>query len=285
MAEVQFPMKGVQIWKNPRNKFMVFQLHYTADPEKRDPQWAKDIAAKLPRRKFLQEYELMWDSYAGLPVYGSWNRVLHGSEINLEPHVGLPLLRGWDFGLTPACIVAQLQGSTLCILREFVDFNKGANTFVPEVIEKCNSIYPFWSGRRDNWKDFIDPSGEFRKDTDLGACALIMDSHGLTPIPGAVAFEPRRSAVEYYLNRLNKGQACFQVDIGRCPILVRGFDGGYRYNDKMVDIEPKKIRPIKDEHSHPHDALQYICCRVKMLERRVIDSVRTPGYSFSSGRR
>jgi hypothetical protein len=51
----------------------------------------------------------------------------------------------------------------------------------------------------------------------------------------------------------------------------------------MAEVESLNPRPIKDEHSHPHDALQYIAAGVKgMLKKQPYVRVPTPYYSFSS---
>ena len=34
--------------------------------------------------------------------------------------------------------------------------------------------------------------------------------------------------------------------------------GGYRYPERAFDVEQSKARPVKDEHSHVQDALQYV---------------------------
>jgi hypothetical protein len=107
----RFPMDGVEVYKNPKNKFLVFQLHYSANPNKKDPSYRDTIKSSMPIRQYMQEYELQWESYAGTPVYPDYQRSIHGSKEPIAPVLGLPLLRGWDFGLTPACVIAQYVGT------------------------------------------------------------------------------------------------------------------------------------------------------------------------------
>lgn len=278
-----FPIEGVEIWRNPKNKFLVFQLHYVANPKKRGKQWRDETARAMPRAQYLQEYELNWESYAGLPVYLDWDQKRHGAMERIEPHVGLPLLRGWDFGLTPACVVAQLIGDQLCVLREYTAVNRGADWFSDHVLSQCALEFPEWGGRQ--WHDYIDPSGEFRKDTDEGTCAKILDSKGLRCIPGAISWEERRTSVEYYLTKTTKEGSCFKLNLGECPMLVRGFNGGYRYAEKSQEIEPHKIRPLKDEHSHAHDALQMITSRLKLTANKYLSKpVPVMSYGWSAVR-
>ena len=124
-ADMSAPVEGVKIRINPKNKFLVFELHYSADPRKRDEAYRESVRSSMPLANYLQEYELQWDTFVGTPVYRDFDERTHVSKKSLEPEVGLPLLRGWDFGLTPACIVAQLQGDQLVVLWEAQEFNMG----------------------------------------------------------------------------------------------------------------------------------------------------------------
>lgn len=284
MSLRKYPMEGVEVWKNPKNKFYIYQLHYSANPKKRDLDYRDVIKSTMPIQQYLQEYEIRWDSYAGQPVYRDFQRTRHGSTDPLYPEVGLPLLRGWDFGLTPACIVGQLVEGQLRILREFTAINMGADRFSDYVLKQCAVLYPFFGDKKKDWRDFIDPAGAFRKDTDEGTCAQVLAKKGISPIPGPVAWEARRQSVETFLLRQTKEGPGLLIDLPHCPVLVRGFDGGYRYPEKSFEIEPGKIRPLKDEHSHIHDALQYLCSKVLDFKRSLPIGIAVPSYSFSDSR-
>ena len=276
--EVKRPMIGVQIWANSENGFTVFQLHYTADARKRTVEWRNKEMKGMPVKEWNQEYELMWDSYSGTPVYTDYNTVLHGSEERLYPHIGLPILRGWDFGLMPACIFGQLQEDTLVIFAEFTRENMGAERFSEIVLKQSQLMYPSWSDKKADWIDCVDPSGFFKKDTDEVTCAQILQGKGLQVRPGAVVWEKRRKSVEDYLTKIVGGRACFKVDLAACPTLVLGFEGGYRYPDKALELEKSKIIPEKDVHSHPHDALQMITTCIKILLNARRRNIPRPSY-------
>src|ERR1017187_4847752 len=95
------PMQGLQITRNPKNGFIVFRLHYSADPEKRgDSSQIQNIKESMPIRLFKQEYELEWDSFEGLSVFADWDINFHGVKSHISPELGLPLLLGFDWGLT-----------------------------------------------------------------------------------------------------------------------------------------------------------------------------------------
>lgn len=281
--KVKYPIPGVEIWENPKNRFTVFQLHYNADPTKhKNDEWLSMVKRGMPRRQFMQEYELAWESWAGKPVYGEWSKDEHGVKEEIKPHLGLPLVRGWDFGLTPACVIGQLQGRTLCILKEFTSFNEGIDTFSTKVLQACHMKWPVWGDYKVDWLDYYDPSGNRRNDTNTVSCAKTLKDKGLRIFPGAITFEDRRKAVEHFLTRRTKEGPCFKLSMPDCPILTRGFNGGYRYPDAkdLSSVETDRIKPLKDEHSHVHDALQYIATGLQRVHSRRVKNIPTPYFSW-----
>ncbi len=277
-TEKRYPMQGVELWKNKRNEFTVFQLHYSADPNKRSDDFKKSSKKGMSIKRHKQEYELEWETYLGSPVYTDFNKIVHGSKKKIHPHLGLPLLRGHDFGLTPACVICQLQEQTLVVLKEFTAANMGTERFLDVVLRECAILFPNWSDQKLDYLDFIDPSGMFRKDTDERCNADIMREKGLAPQPGMVGFVPRRDSVERWLIKMNRGNPAFQVNLTECPNLVKGFNGGYRYPESGMDLPENKIRPLKDEHSHIQDALQMVTSRLDNITKRKSVSIPTPQY-------
>ena len=282
LLDKQYPLPGIEVWKNKKNGFCVFEIHYTADPAKRDPEFIAKVRRSMPRRKYLQEYEKAWESWTGLPVYADFDKSIHGVEGEIRPHVGLPLLRGWDWGLTPACVVAQLQGETLAVMYEFTAVNMGAERFSTLVLRECQVLYKFWGDQKKDWIDYVDPSGAARKDTDEGSCTKILDAKGLEPIGGAIAFEERRSSVEHFLTRRTSAGPGFKISLPNCRKLVQGFEGGYRYPDSALEINNAQLRPIKNEYSHCHDALQMVTSRLRVTKRRTGIKVPVLSYSWNS---
>lgn len=280
------PTKGIRIWKNPKNRFTIFELHYKADPAKRSEEWRMRNKSGIPRRKWEQEYELRWESWSGKPVYIDWTQATHSTTKEIDPILGLPLLRGWDFGLTPACVICQLEKQTLRVLKEFTSVNTGIDRFSDEVLAYCKMFYPAWADFRRDWLEFYDPAGNRGAETNAVSCAKILKGKGLRAVPGAVDFETRRSSVEHFLTRRDVDGPCFQICESKAPILVRGFNGGYRYPDEKntAEIEINKVKPVKDEYSHPHDALQYLASGVLKGHNRVKVNIPTPAYSWT-GRR
>lgn len=182
----------------------------------------------------------------------------------------------WN-GNTPSCIIAQFVEGQLRILCEFVANNMGADKFSDLVIARCRTEYVRWSDAKRNWRDFIDPAGHQRAQTDEVTCAQVLVRKGLVPVSGAITFEARRGSVERLLIRHTKEGPGILVD-PNCKILIDGFKGGYHYPEKATEIEPGRIRPLKNEYSHPHDALQYLCSRIMEMDRKKSSGIASPSY-------
>lgn len=281
LPDAKSPMQGVRIWQNPKNLFLVFELHYTADPTKRDPSYRESIKNAMPLQEYLREYELHWDTFAGQPVYPEFNKELHKLKSEPKPMHGIPMLIGFDFGLTPAAVVGQYQDGQLVIFKEFIELNMGAERFVPKVIADIRMRWPEFSDLKNNWRCFIDPAGVFRSDTDESSCAQVLGKNGFSVIPGPIVWEERRKGVVSFLQTLSPNGPGFQIWERGCPMTVKGFEGGYRFNDKSFEIEPSKVRPIKDQYSHPQDALQYLCSGVKAINAQLKRAIPKASYTLN----
>lgn len=286
-GDIQTPMQGIELWVNPKNGFLTIDIHYTADEEKRDPSFAKAIKASMPIRDYLMEYERNWETFEGLPVFEDFSKAIHESKTVLEPHLGLPLLLGWDFGRTPACVVAQLQGDQVVILKEYVEQNMGIERFAPKVMNSLRLLYPEWTQDKD-FISWVDPSGFDKGDKDERTCVSIMQSAEGANIkdirPGLLRWEPRRAAVNKLLLGHNKNGSLFKIHEATAPMLFAGFAGGYRYAESLQELEPKQARPLKDKHSHPHDGFQYLAGGIQSLSKKKrLIKIPTPQYSITKG--
>lgn len=276
--DYKVPMQGVRLWSNPKNKFIVLEIHYTSDPTKRDPEYKESIKSSMPLQQYLREYELNWDTYSGHPVYPEFSDI-HVIHEDPQPKPGLPLLIAFDFGLTPAAVVAQLEGRTVTFFKEFTAVNMGAERFVPMVVSQLKLMYPTHSDLKKNWKCWVDPSGFNRNDNDERKTAMTVAQGGFNPMPGPITWEGRRKSVADLLGTLDKGKPCLQIYEKGCPVSVKGFKGGYHYPEKSIDIAPSQLRPLKNMASHPHDCIQYICSGVRNIrvEQEGL-AIPTPSY-------
>lgn len=276
-----YPKEGVEIWRNPNNRFIVFQLHYSANPIKKDPKYRDTIRSAMPFYQYMQEYELSWDTYEGKPVYPDFNKLLHVVKGDIQPEIGIPLLLGIDQGLNAACLVCQQQGDQFVVMKEYRAQNSGAERFKEFVKKQLKQDFPEWniSKDRDQYLAGMDPTGFNRRDVDERAYASVW-TEDFTVLPGENLWEKRRHSVEKLLTKLSNGRPVFQISESGCPTTVRGFEGGYRYPERSFEIEPNKIKPIKDEYSDVHDALQYIATLFEKVQSKHKHEVYMPVYSW-----
>ena len=278
---VKKPMEGIEIWQNPKNKFVCIDLHYTADPRKRSTEWRDAIRASLPIRDFLMEYERSWQTFEGKPVYEDFNRSIHVKPGVIEAEPGIPLLLGWDFGLTPACLICQLVGRQLRILEEHLETNGSIDKLAPVIWNRIQTGYRNWTMNEEQVISFIDPAGMQKVQTDESTCAQELMSQGFRKIYlGPMLWEPRKLAVNTFITKIYSEGPALLISEDNCPILIEGFGGGYRYPEKALEIEPIKVRPLKNKYSHPHDALQYVASGALTLRKTYDLPLDPPTYSF-----
>jgi hypothetical protein len=110
-----------------------------------------------------------------------------------------------------------------------------------------------------DFEDVGDPAGSSRSQTDEKSCMDILGTKGIHCRSALTnEFLSRRESVTKRLIRSPKGNPLIKID-PRCTMLIDGFGGGYHY--KEVSSRSSETlhseRPVKNEYSHPHDALQY----------------------------
>ena len=189
----------------------------------------------------------------GKAIYPEWNDELHVRKVS--PYVGRPLLLGFDYGLTPACVICQISPrGQLIVLAELFAKDMGIRQFARDVVR------PFLAM---NFHDYSfqaagDPAGLARSDTDEKTCFMELAEEGIACVPASTnSFVGRREAVVKYLTKLVDGQPAFMVDPS-CDMIRRGFNGRYQYRRlQVVGEERYKDVPDKNDFSHLHDALQY----------------------------
>ena len=259
--EVLEPLKGVHKWKNPNNGFMVYRLGHEANAIYTN-EFLHEVRKGMSFLDFLREYLLVWRAFSGKPVYiEDWSASTHSTNSVIPHDVHLPIVRGWDFGLTPACVFAQLTADIrLNVLSELVEDSMGMEKFLANVKIHSDRLFPGVQ-----FIDVVDPSGFYRSDTDERSCVAIMSAEPfhLRPIPGIQNPVARRNAVIKFLQRSVKGQPAFQVSRARAPMIAKGFDGGFHFTRNRTGVWREMWE--KNEYSHPHEALQYICTRVMDL--------------------
>lgn len=187
----------------------------------------------------------------GKVVFPEWNDRLHCREV--EPVEGVPVIRSYDWGLTPACVFSQiLPDGRWITFDEITTEGMGADQFSDVVLEHCARAFP----RGATFEDYGDPAGEQRSQVDARTVFEIFWGKGIKVVPSEQSPRARQEAVRYGLRTLEGGEPKFTLH-PRCKQLRKGFNGGYHFRRLRVSSERYVDHPDKNKFSHPMDALQY----------------------------
>ena len=169
-----------------------------------------------------------------------------------------PVYRGWDFGLSPACVFTQLlPNGQWRIFDEVIATRMGARAMGEQVIQHINTKYPKHSVEG----DFGDPAGRTPGEADEKTCFQILGEMGIQMEAGDQTIERRLDSVRSRLSKLIDGEPALLVH-PRCKVVRKALRGGYRYRRLQVSGERFTNKPEKDAYSHPMDALQYAATRL-----------------------
>lgn len=174
-----------------------------------------------------------------------------------RPVLSLPIVRSWDFGLTPACVYSQITSKGQWIVfDEQVATSMGADRFSDEVLEHSSRYYM----KADFW-DVGDPAGMQKAQTDETTCFHILHGKGIGIEAGLQTLEIRLESVRKPLRTLVDGRPQFVLH-PRCAKLRRAMMGGYHFRKMRISGERYTASPEKDAHSHVADALGYAGTRL-----------------------
>ena len=270
-------MKGYQAWTTETG-VRTIRLHYSSMPS-RDPAtergraWlVKSLEGYLGGKDnpaWKMEQEIDFSIRSGIPIYKIFREELHVAKEPLKPIRNIPIMRGWDYGLTPACAIAQLTPRPRlnvlpCLFTPQTD-SLGIKRFSTRVIEYCNMTYPGFE-----FIDYGDPAGDARAQTDERTCFEIQrdfkgpDGKYLIDIQsGEISWTGRHKAMEDVLGRIeDDGIPFVQVD-PRERFLIDAFKGGYRKRRVAQNKELYVDEPEKNEFSHLMNGLEYLVSKLQ----------------------
>ena len=175
---------------------------------------------------------------------------------NMEPVFSRLLIVGQDFGRNPWSLITQMdyKGRLMC-LEEVAGVDIGLEQHLKQ------NLIPVLLQERYAGRPIVlvgDPSGQARDSLFEINSFDLCKSMGL-PAERAPTndLDPRLRAVETFLGRQVDGGGAILFDQTRCPTLIQGMNGGYRFS-KTKDGESRSL-PDKNPFSHVADALQYVC--------------------------
>lgn len=219
----------------------------------------------------LGNYGVLMD---GKPVYPQYNDRIHCPEEHFMPISGFDICLGWDFGLTPACIIGQMTDTgQVRIIAELVSDDMDVRQFARDVVKPY--VQKHFSDYQIGFS-YADPAGNNRGEGEgKASIGILNDSYidnnngdiiqplnmGFTTEPAPTNDPTKRlDATRSFLMKMTGGgEPGFVID-KRCKTLRKGFQGGYKYKRIQVGGSDDRFRdvPDKDKYSHPHDALQYL---------------------------
>ena len=206
---------------------------------------------------------------SGKRVYPEYNDDLH-SVPKLEAIQGTVVHLGWDFGLTPACIVIQITPrGQVRILKEYLAEDMGIRTFAKNVVLPSLPVDFVYNRVGESEGDPAGTAGDAIMEEM--SCIGELNSLGITTqAASSNDVDVRISSVRYFLNAMIDGQPALLLSREGCPVLRKGFVNGYHFKRIQISGDERwQEKPNKNRFSHIHDALQYIV--MKFAADRVIE--------------
>ena len=201
-------------------------------------------------------------------VFGDWHVVLeehpiYQGDFNPDQHCDkkmeydsqYTLYRGWDFGLTPACVFVQFDnrgGINIIDEKAVTKGTMGVEKFAAEIILP----YTMQNFPLATIVDYCDPEGWRREEIREERCVSVLNDLGIYPTAGAYLQEDRRLAVVHWLKKMIAGEPALQINPNKCPVLYEGFLGKFIYKKSAVEGGGRP-KFQKNMWSHIHEALQY----------------------------
>lgn len=211
----------------------------------------------------------------GKPVYDDYNEQLHCPELPIAIMPNVPLEFGFDggtSGLHPAAVVGQRTSiGQMRIVKEFYLGRCGPTRFAEAIGDWLDSNeakgVPL---AKVHWVDPTAFDGVDQKSGELGFIDIVQNITGLM-LKEAPSNEPaiRLDAVRQALRYLIDGRHPELVICKTCIALHKGMASDYRYSKIRRETGDEHTEaPMKNEASHPQDALQYL-----MLGSRGVNAV------------
>lgn len=247
------------------------KVHYYADPDK-DDEWLEATRKSMidTPRQFEVEILMKELFLDGQVVFSTFNEAVHVPDGGRDRLFGsVPnstYIVGWDCGsssVNPAAVLVEVtprtkdHGRLVLVHHEWTtEAGTSLEVFVPAVLNDISQKF-----RHILFKDILhcgDETGRNKTAVSDESGFDVMARLGVFVTPVTNAWGHRRGAVDRLLaDRDGSGVARMCINAKGCPILVAGFNGGYRLKQITSGSSDMYGMPVKDKYSHPHDGLQY----------------------------
>lgn len=192
-------------------------------------------------------------NFDGRPVYQEYWAEEMVCEYPLEAKYGYPVILGIDTtGLNPAVAFGQLEMGVLQIKHELLALDMPFVPFVRDVLK------PFLAQHYSGCQvvAYTDPANP--RDSNRGETPVqVLRQYGIQAQNAPTnKFKARLDSVISFLQR----RGGLLID-KRCEKIINGFRGGYHYRPLKISGVGQTFssEPVKNEFSHLHDAVQYLC--------------------------
>jgi len=191
---------------------------------------------------------------SGTAVYAGSFRMRFHTVDHLEPNPNGILYVGQDFGRDPWSIIMQMDyRGKILVLEEVKAEDIGLRTHLR------TNLRPKLNDPRYARMPIVvigDPAGIAKSQYDEVNGFDVLKQEGFACVPaGTNDIDTRLRAVEELLLQQRDGGPAMIFDKSRCPMLVSGMNGMYRFSKTNLDIS--KPMPDKNRWSHVADAHQY----------------------------
>jgi hypothetical protein len=214
----------------------------------------------------------------GKLVIEQFNDNTHIALSVIQPLKTQPLICGFDFGLNPTLILAQITPrGRLLIIDELVSDGMDLEIFLNTIAIPQMRMKYFGIAIQGGYGD---PSGSSRAPTDSSTCFEVLRNNGfrlVRPCP-TNALLPRVAAVQGFLTRMIDGEPAIVISPA-CVMLRKALNGGYHRKKIPGTINEYSDEPFKNIFSHPAEALQYLCYYVNDLRKRTERSDKLLGQT------
>jgi hypothetical protein len=251
-----------------RTGALCLSIHYSADEDKRDPEWKREASRGWPLHAWLKEMEMDDSIVDGSPVFPEFRPEEHAPREYWDTPIPqchdetVFYIAGLDPGFTPGFVLLQITGDLqVQVLHEITVRNMSLSRFIPTVLAILQSHYP-WAWPLSWW---MDPTAANREAvTGMSPVHLLTNQFGIIPHLAPNDWETRRSAVSSLLmDYLDDDRPKFIMCRKNCPVLYDGFLGLYQFKKTNPHVNLGwgdmyiEQRPVKNLASHVQDALQY----------------------------
>lgn len=206
--------------------------------------------------KYYIDTEIMGkygSNFDGKPVYqGYWNEDCI-CKYPLTVKFGQPVMMGIDTtGLNPAVVFGQIDMGVLHVQHEILALDMPFIPFVRDILR------PFLAQHYPGCQPvaFCDPANP--RDNNRGETPVqVLRQYGIQAQNAPTnKFKARLDSVISFLQK----REGLLID-KRCEKIINGFRGGYHYRPLNISGVGKSYssEPVKNEFSHLHDAMQYLC--------------------------